>query len=109
MGVASYFMENRQSTGMDMTVKEAYVGDVHTLVGKIVDVSSSYFCKTDTGYTQRNMGMAHILSKTGMALVWTRRVWRRTWAMYTFCVHTVIIFLHVTNTRMMSRPGENAN
>jgi len=39
-GVASYFKENRQSMGMDMSVMEAYLGDVHTLVGKIVDVSS---------------------------------------------------------------------
>jgi len=38
--VASYFKENRQSMGMDMSVMEAYLGDVHTLVGKIVDVSS---------------------------------------------------------------------
>jgi len=58
--------------------------------------------KTDTGYTQSKISV-HILNRTDTARVCTRRIWRRSWTMYTFHADTGIIFLHVTNTRMMSR------
>jgi len=72
--------------------------------GKLLMYCHHIVNKTDTGCAQSKMGMAYILTKTGTARTWTRRVMGAYLGnVHTFHVNTVIIFLHVTNTRMMSR------